>query len=120
HMMPYSLWTNKGFPLFTCSGWGLFSNKTGKWKKEPLIDSKFMNRIRGNAPNDIFVAGDYGFLAHWNGLTWKVYDEFSDNGGSIFRVAVKGNTIAAIGILRGSAVAIIGKRQYNTGPVVNE
>ncbi len=66
-----SIWTNNPLYLYT-SGGGVFDNKTGKWEEVKTIPLYYTNRIRGNGINDIFVAGDFGLLAHFNGMRWKV------------------------------------------------
>src|SRR5690606_16311054 len=66
----YSTWTNSERYLYVC-GSGVFENKKGNWK-EINITSVATNRIRGNNMNDIFVTGDFGFVAHFNGIVWKI------------------------------------------------
>ena len=33
----------------------------------------YKNAIRGNAGNDVFIAGSFGLLSHYNGSTWRHY-----------------------------------------------
>ncbi|HEX2925215.1 MAG TPA: hypothetical protein VHP38_02985, partial [Ruminiclostridium sp.] len=66
--------------------------------------------VRGSALNDIFVSGAMGLLAHYNGIDWMVYPEFSDHWDVISSLNVKGNTIAAVGILNNKVAVAVGKR----------
>ena len=76
------------------------------------ITQYFMESIRGNALNDIIVAGSFGEVLHFNGLSWKSIrnSETTLSNGSYFRVAVKGNTVAAVGYDGSQAVILIGHR----------
>ncbi|HSD62327.1 MAG TPA: hypothetical protein VLB50_00960, partial [Ignavibacteriaceae bacterium] len=103
-----SIWTNNGKFLYT-SGDGIYNNKAGNWTGEISIPFYYTNRIRGNYLNDIFVCGNYGFLAHFNGMNWKVYDEFLQMNTSVFRsIALNNNIVAAVGFNGESALIIIG------------
>ena len=103
-----SVWSNNGWIVYT-SGGGVFNNKSGKWKEETSLPLYYTNRIRGNGLNDIFVAGDFGFLAHFNGAHWKIYDEFLFSASSL-SVTVKGDMVIAIGRMGEQALIIMGKR----------
>ena len=103
-----SVWSNNGRIVYT-SGGGVFNNKSGKWKEETSLPLYYTNRIRGNGLNDIFVAGDFGFLAHFNGAHWKIYDEFLFSASSL-SVTVKGDMVIAIGRMGEQALIIMGKR----------
>ena len=55
----------------------------------------FKERIRGNDINDIYTAGDFGLLAHYNRLTWWSQPNSAND---IFRgLDVKGNLVVAAG-----------------------
>jgi hypothetical protein len=104
-----STWSNNGKIVYT-SGGGIFNNKSGRWTEETTIPLYYTNRIRGNGLNDIFVAGDFGLLAHFNGALWKVYDEFLQLPTTSFNsVTVKGNIIAIVGYNGEKALVVIGK-----------
>jgi hypothetical protein len=55
------------------------------------------NIIRGTAGNDIFIAGYNQFIRHWNGASWKIYNEIEGDG-EWYGMAVKDNFIIAVGI----------------------
>ncbi len=67
--------------------------------------------IRGAALNDIFVTGGYLDVVHYNGSTWYDYVNQLPNGyGSYSRVAIRGNTVIAVGDVDQNAVLLMGKR----------
>jgi len=77
------------------------------------ITTYFMESIRGNALNDILVTGAFGEVLHFNGIRWKSLknSETTLNNGSYFRVAVKGDIVAAAGYDGSQAVILIGHHQ---------
>ena len=102
-----SAWTKSGAPIYIC-GDGIFSNKSGVWKEEDFGTNYFTNDVRGNALNDIFVIGDFGLIAHYNGIDWMVYN--SRFTGGYTSLSVKENIIAISGNKDGKAIVTIGKR----------
>ncbi len=102
----YSVWTNNEQFLYVC-GSGTYENKKGYWEeiKLPLVS---MNSIRGNDLNDIFVAGDFGLVAHFNGSTWKVYNDVF--AADYYSISLKGNLIMLAGQQNGKGVITIGRR----------
>ncbi len=95
---------------------------SGLYEKHLLSDSLWKNgvyditqyyvtAIRGNALNDVFVAGSYGELLHWNGARWKSFiQETNLSSGSYAAIAVKGNLVIAVGLDSGKAVILKGTR----------
>lgn len=70
--------------------------------------------VRGNSANDFMAVGGWGFAAHWNGKTWKKYDELfnyslSNYGASAMHM--KGNTACMVGGKSGSSWIAIGRRK---------
>lgn len=103
-----TLWTASGFPIFI-AGDGIFENKNGTWNEVDFGEKTVIERIRGNAPNDIIAVGHFGTVAHFNGLDWKVYPELKMEG--VYKaVSIKYNIIAIAGMEGNKAVLIIGKR----------
>lgn len=67
----------------------------------------------GNSPNDLFVTGGWGFIAHWNGKTWKKYDQLYDYNNPNYGPAgfsVNGNTACVVGTKSGQSWVAIGRR----------
>ena len=82
------------------------------WQEDSVDTVDFFSCIRGNAWNDFFVAGGYGQLLHFNGKTWRSYqDVLGLQQGGIASVAVKGNLMIGVGYLGSKAVAFVGRRQ---------
>ncbi len=68
----------------------------------------------GNNPNDMFVVGGWGFIAHWNGKTWHKYNELYDYSNPAYGAAafsVKGNTACVVGRKSGTSWIAIGRRK---------
>ena len=70
--------------------------------------------IRGQSDSDVWVGGVGGTVLHFNGATWKQYDELKAISGGIeyHTVAVKGNLVVLGGIRYNpdQAILTIGKR----------
>jgi len=61
------------------------------WKGPLKVNSTFINKIRGTDYNNIFTAGAFGEIIHFNGINWKNY--LSETGsfyGTYFSLDVKG------------------------------
>ncbi len=105
-----SCWTTTGKIIYT-SGDGIYNNKTGNWAVESTLPGSYTYRIRGNNLNDIFVCGNYGFLAHYNGVSWKVSTELLQlNGSALYSLSVKDNIIVTVGFDGDKALIVVGKR----------
>jgi hypothetical protein len=73
------------------------------------ITNYYTNKVKGNAWNDIAVAGEFGTLLHYNGSTWRNFTQQLNLPNVIFNsVAIKGNLIVAVGVL-GSSRGIIAR-----------
>lgn len=69
---------------------------------------------QGNSINDFATAGDGGFISHWNGKTWKRYDELYNSGDPLYitnGLSMKGNTMCVVGKKNGTAWIAIGRRK---------
>jgi len=84
------------------------------WTRYPpgVVTQFASGGIRGNGINDVFVAGSFGEVVHFNGLTWHRY--FSSvplPSGAYGRVDVRGDLVIAVGLESGSgALALRGTR----------
>ncbi len=112
------IWSPNRREWYIC-GASLFHSRSlnSPWQQVNGLPSIYMEAIRGNGPNDIFVVGDFGLVLHWNGEFWHDFtgNELPYIQGSYLAVAVKGNIVVAVGYLGGQvgnqpAVALIGKR----------
>jgi hypothetical protein len=92
---PYSVWFKTLDNLFIC-GDGVFRiDPIRQYQLFTGLPTFFKERIRGNDINDIYTAGDFGLLAHYNGLTWWTQPNSAND---IFRgLDVKGNLAVAAG-----------------------
>ncbi len=102
----YSVWTNSDQFLYVC-GSGTYENKKGYWEQInlPLLS---MNAVRGNNLNDIFVAGDFGLIAHFNGISWKVFNDVPI--ADYYSISLKGNLAIFTGQENGQGIITIGLR----------
>ena len=106
----HSIWTKTGFPIYT-AGDGVFENKRDNWEEQKQVSGYYSRKVRGNNLNDIYVCGDYGLFAHYNGERWKVFNNLYING-SLLSLAVKDNMVIAVGYLDNEqAIIVMGKRQ---------
>ena len=72
----------------------------------------YTNAIDGNDLNDIVVCGAYGELLHYNGSSWKSYqNELEMLAGSYRSIKIKNNLLIAVGYDSPKAVITIGKRE---------
>lgn len=78
-----SVWSANGSFLYVC-GDGVFENSTGVWKE--IKFGVYTNHVRGSAANNVFVVGDFGLIAHFNGGTWKKF--YLDQNASYISIAV--------------------------------
>jgi len=102
----YSVWSPREGFLYVC-GEGVFENKFNVWRKlnTPLVGT---NSVRGNNINDIVVAGDNGFITHFNGVEWKTLSTYSSKGYA--EVSFKDEIVAICGNYQGQGLIEIGKR----------
>ena len=70
--------------------------------------------VRGNDQNDLVAVGDYCGIAHFTGVTWRRYFDLIDFNGLYYAVAMKNNTVAAVGYSRNGAIVTIGRRNLHT------
>jgi hypothetical protein len=107
------VWSADGREWYIC-GDGLFKSRdlSKPWQKiadQPLI---YKLCIRGNGPNDIFVAGYLGLVSHWNGYSWHTYPQMP---GHYPALAVQGDLVVAVGQetagwVGGPAAILMGRR----------
>ena len=83
------------------------------WEGNPLdITNYFENRIRANDINDVFVAGAFGELLHFNGVSWKSYlNETGLFSGAYLSIGIKNKIQIAVGYEGAQAKIIVGNRE---------
>jgi len=59
--------------------------------------SYYVDAIRGNAWNDIVIAGTNGTVGHYNGSSWWRYAELANPYDELWRADMKNNLIVAVG-----------------------
>jgi len=97
----YSVWLTKN-KLFTTTSFDLYRSDLetdGKaeaiWKGAP--QDWGMISLRGNDVNDIIACGAFGRIWHFNGITWKKFNELENNSDRLYRIEIKGNICIAVG-----------------------
>jgi hypothetical protein len=74
----------------------------------------FPEKMRGNGFNDLTIVGDFNFIAHYNGITWRHYSEFSDPNAVLYSVDQRGNFVVAAGTttdpINGKGIVFRGRR----------
>jgi hypothetical protein len=109
------IWFSSGRRRFVV-GDGMYTitqpNELGTWTPmHQNVTRIYTNSIRGNASNDLFVAGHFGELLHFNGMTWMSYRSTTGLLDGLYeRIAVKGNLVIAVGVEGSKAVIAVGKR----------
>ncbi len=103
-----SIWSKNGYPLYAC-GDGVYVNRGKGWKEIEGLPLLYSTSIKGNASNNIFVVGGFGYIAHYNGVDWKVVNDTESF--NIMEVEVKNNIVVAVGTNGVQGVVKIGRRR---------
>jgi photosystem II stability/assembly factor-like uncharacterized protein len=95
-----SVWFYKNDSAYVVGNLGVFrhaqSSPTG-FRRIPIELGFFPYKIRGSSRNDIAIVGDQGMIWHFNGMTWKRFDQLIDSESRLYSVAVGHNQIVAVG-----------------------
>lgn len=76
-----------------------------------IITTWYENSIRGTSLNNIFIAGAYGELLHFNGVRWKSFrSQTALAFGQYYAVSTKGNLVVAVGQEYPRATVVRGTR----------
>ena len=110
-----SLWGNSKTNIYA-AGEGLFhfdgtdSLRMVEWP--PGVPKYFMGSVRGTAKNNIFIVGAFGFVMHYNWLTWYYYEDlYMDN--SLRSISVLENEVFTVGLGGNQAHIYHGKKITN-------
>jgi len=105
------IWVDERGTVYTVGNF-MFHHKHGKWDfvrslpgnyfgaGQGYIYRGYLEDVKGNASNDIFICGQINTLRHFNGVSWTEVGlpYYPLNYGLVWhRVAVKGNTATAVG-----------------------
>ncbi|MBI3766255.1 MAG: hypothetical protein HY277_07110 [Ignavibacteriales bacterium] len=98
-----SVWLPNNRQFFALSWYGVYSSLItthGEGKRIPFPStwSGFPRRLRGKASNDLVIVGEYYMLAHFNGMTFKHFQELSGYG-RLVSVDQQNNFVVAVGYL---------------------
>ncbi len=103
-----SIWYKTERQMFAC-GDGIYKRIGINWERQIQFENTtYTEKIRGNDINDLFVGGDFGFLAHYNGVSWKVYK--TGNVALFYSLSVKGDLVVGVGERNAKGVVYIGRR----------
>jgi hypothetical protein len=112
--IPYSikgLWFESDRQYYVCGG-GVFNKKNIEdatvWK-EIEVSEYYTEAIDGNGINDIVLCGDFGEFLHFNGVSWKSYQELF-SGILLLNISIKQDLIVSVGIDNPKAFITIGRR----------
>ena len=77
------LWTNDPSKLYIITPAGMYiasANTNGEaqriWTENNFLPC-FPRALRGESGNDLFTTGDFSFMAHYNGASWHIYNNFA-------------------------------------------
>jgi len=76
------------------------ANTKGEAKRISFTQGQFPGlpfRLRGTGLNDFIIVGEYCFIAHYNGYSWKYYDELWTDHTRLRSVAQMNNISVAVG-----------------------
>lgn len=83
--------------------------KINDWPWSDELPMNLLQSVSGNGPNDIFLAGHFGTVIHYNGKTWKYYQELAGSN-ALFAISVKNDCIIAVGHENQQGIIYHGKR----------
>jgi hypothetical protein len=104
----HSVWTLNNRFLYATGG-GIFENRRGYWNEITEVPLYYSRNIRGTDNNNIFSCGDFGFFAHFNGTSWKTYNELYIQG-IYYSISAKNNIVITVGFNGSKAIIIKGER----------
>ncbi len=105
----WSVWFDSPYKLYG-SGNGIYENSNNKWNRIDLLGDRAVSKIRGTDYNNIFGAGTYGLITHFNGSSWYAYNITKSAQGAYTNLSVKDRIMIAVGFNNGKAIITIGKR----------
>jgi len=83
--------------------------KINDWSWPSGLPKNLLQAVRGNGPNDIFLAGHMGTVIHYNGKTWQYYQDLFD-ANALYAISVKNDCIVAVGLGDQQGIIYHGRR----------
>jgi hypothetical protein len=88
------------------------------WKYDPIANQivNYQYSVRGTGLNDVIVVCEHGTIAHFNGVSWRIYSYGGQTSGDrLLSVCIKNNLIIAVGMryidgFHDQALICIGRR----------
>ncbi|HEX2866567.1 MAG TPA: hypothetical protein VHO03_05975 [Ignavibacteriales bacterium] len=104
-----TVWTYNGEEIITAGNYVARGTAGDSWKEGGI--GFFVNRIRGDKPNNIFASGDFGNIAHFNGKQWTMLNAGISTNASIVGMFVKDDYVYDVGYDGYKAYIYHGKRK---------
>lgn len=103
---PHSVWFQNTARIFACGDGVFMRDPSKRWHEIAGADvlPTFTERVRGQSPQDIFVVGDFGKIAHFNGVNFHVYPEVP--GALFYSCDYKNNQMIAVGESNGRGIIV--------------
>jgi hypothetical protein len=116
-----SLWTNKNKFIYVLSPYNLYrceNNTTGEGHELYPYDDYFKGaylRIRGTGINNLITAGNKSTITHFNGSSWRIYDELRNEDQLLRGLDADENLLVTVGekfenTFYYKAIIMVGKR----------
>ncbi|MFQ5706309.1 MAG: hypothetical protein ACE5HO_02615 [bacterium] len=83
-----------------------------RWRRLEVPNKLYnMGGVQGLAINDVFVVGSFGVVLHWNGATWKQYEELlkPEGGRLLRRIWTSGQEVFIVGSSQTLGVILHGR-----------
>ena len=112
-----TVWCNTPSKLFL-AGAVCYEGTQGNWKLSDIPNNSpgpnltglaFMEAVRGNASNNVFICGDRDLIIHWNGSSWNIYNQFFDKmkQSSLNGIWMKDKSVFIVGYENSGSQAIV-------------
>ena len=79
------------------------------WPWPDELPMNLLQAVRGNGSNDIFLAGHMGTIIHYNGKTWKYYEDLFETN-ALYAISVTNSRIVAVGLGGQQGIIYHGRR----------
>jgi hypothetical protein len=115
HVNQHSLWFTNINKVYIVGNGVFYKNNLAidGWQLDDFNPLIYKESIRGTEINNVFIAGDFGLVSHFNGVTWKHYtgNELPNLLGNYYSVNLKNNIMVAVGQLNsGQAIVLKGNK----------